>query len=86
MFDGIHRGHKALLEKANKLDEFGEYVKFVYSFINHPSTVLGDGKTFLRLPPSKKNGLIAGGGMDYLALMPFNCSFLSCEPEEFIGR
>lgn len=82
-FDGLHRGHQILLkkiagQKRNGLDSM------VFTFDMPPSTLL-TGKTRQQLNTNEERARrLAGAGMDYLVVYPFNETVCRMEPEEFV--
>jgi len=88
MFDGVHKGHQALLsllvKKAHQLD--GESV--VLTFWPHPRIVLEQDPGNLKLLTTleEKTLLLSDAGVDHIIILPFTkeLSFLSAE--EFIQQ
>jgi len=86
-FDGVHRGHRALIERL--IDEArtigGESI--VLTFDPHPRGLLrqADG---LRLLTSldEKAALLEQSGIDALIVIPFDADFSSLSGAEFIER
>ena len=86
-FDGVHRGHRALIERL--IDEArtigGESI--VLTFDPHPRVLLrqADG---LRLLTSldEKAALLEQSGIDALIVIPFDADFSSLSGAEFIER
>lgn len=84
-FDGVHGGHRLLLDRVR--DEAravgGESV--VLSFDPHPRITLGCAEG-LRLLSSteEKAWLLERSGIDHLILIPFDRAFSRLTPEEFV--
>lgn len=82
-FDGVHNGHKVLL---NKVLEYNDYKKAVMTLDPHPS-VLFDIKDFYTLfNTDEKIDLINEFDFDYLFIANFNKDFASLSIEEFINK
>ena len=83
-FDGIHRGHRRILEVARGLrqEKGGELV--AVTFEPHPLTVLRPEKAPPRLTPSSlKRELLAEAGVDRLVVLPPTREVLDLAAEEF---
>ena len=72
-FDGVHRGHQALLHVARaEADRLGGVV-VVVTFDPHPRIALGRTEGFSLLTNNnEKAARLAQHGVDYLVMMPFN--------------
>jgi riboflavin kinase/FMN adenylyltransferase len=86
IFDGVHRGHQALLERLSlRSGELGGE-SVVITFNPHPRLVL-DGKTeglsFLSSMDEKKE-LLAKAGVDHLIILEFTESFSKISAPEFV--
>lgn len=84
VFDGIHRGHQALIGNAKKLaDELGVPC-VVVTFDPHPMAVLRPDK----MPPllssiEERAALVEALGADALFALSFNADMARLKPEEF---
>ncbi|MFC4350157.1 bifunctional riboflavin kinase/FAD synthetase [Fodinicurvata halophila] len=85
-FDGIHRGHQALIAKGRRLaEEFGAPLA-VLTFEPHPRSYFQpDQAPFLLTPFRVKAQLIAALGVDVLVVQRFNKAFASLSAEDFIA-
>lgn len=84
-FDGVHRGHRALIGLAvEKAREKGK-ASVVLTFDPHPAAVLAPGAPpdLLTTQPQKEE-LIAGLGVDYLYFLPFSPALAALPPEDFV--
>lgn len=72
-FDGVHPGHKALLERVKELAEKENTESLVVTFWPHPRLVLGHAADQLRLLTTldEKTKLIGEIGVDHLMILPF---------------
>jgi riboflavin kinase/FMN adenylyltransferase len=76
-FDGLHLGHRAVIEGADT----------VLTFEPHPVSVLApDAAPKLIMPFEVKRDVIEGLGVDELVVIPFDREFASKPPEEFISE
>lgn len=84
-FDGIHRGHRAILALARRLRETGAAASVaVVTFEPHPITVLRPALAPPRLtPPPLKHALLAERGVDYLVELPPSPDVLNLTAEQF---
>lgn len=83
-FDGVHRGHMALLERlvARAHERGGQSV--VVTFSPHPREVLSDGVKLLT-PLTEKAALLERAGVDILIVAPFTRKFSLLSGTEFIA-
>ena len=85
MFDGVHKGHQTLIEKAKMIAQEKDAITFVYSFYNHPQSVLKPQDAPLNLmTPQEKIRFIASLGVDYLALVPFSFQLSEISAANFL--
>jgi riboflavin kinase / FMN adenylyltransferase len=69
-FDGVHRGHLAVLQRARSFKEEGQMVAL--TFINHPSEILRPTQpTFLLCSLAHKIQLLQAQNLQALILLPF---------------
>jgi riboflavin kinase / FMN adenylyltransferase len=93
-FDGIHQGHKALIENAiHKAKEYNKIVKnenlrakvMVCTFKNHPLAIINkDLAPKLIMDNEQKIQVLKKLGVDIVNLMDFNKEFMKITPEDFI--
>ncbi len=75
-FDGVHLGHRAVIEGADT----------VLTFEPHPLRILHpDAAPKLIMPFAVKRDVIDGLGVDELVVIPFDRDFAAIEAEEFIS-
>lgn len=84
-FDGVHRGHQALLQKA-KDEAAAKGVKFgVLTFEPHPKRLFRPEDLPNRItPPAVKHWRLEEFGVDVLISLPFDWDFASQSAEQFI--
>jgi riboflavin kinase/FMN adenylyltransferase len=86
-FDGVHRGHQAVLQRA--LDEAGRRgaPAIVLTFEPHPRTVFRpEVPLFILTPPPMKARLLAELGFDAVVEQAFTRDFASQDAETFVTR
>ncbi len=88
-FDGVHVGHRKILEKVTQNtdpgDSAGKYESLVLTFFPHPRMVL-QGKSDVKLlnTISEKIELLENIGIQNLVIHPFDESFSRLTAEEFV--
>jgi riboflavin kinase/FMN adenylyltransferase len=83
-FDGVHRGHQALVGAAVEGAKASGGVSVVLTFDPHPSRVLSpDRAPEALVTVDQKEELLAGLGVDRLALLPFTVDLSSRNPPDF---
>lgn len=84
-FDGVHIGHKKILERITENTENGKYESLVLTFFPHPRMVLQE-KSEIRLLNTigEKIKLLEATGIENLIVHPFNESFSRLTAEEFV--
>lgn len=84
-FDGVHFGHKKILEKVTQNTENGKYESLVLTFFPHPRMVLqNDGTIKLLNTIEERAVLLEKAGLDNLIVHPFDQKFSQMEAEEFV--
>ncbi len=84
-FDGVHRGHATLIERARARAGAGGRV-VVLSFDPHPAAVLRPGRAPARLSTfGQRAGLLRGAGADEVHRLEPDRALLSMSPETFLG-
>lgn len=85
-FDGVHLGHRSVIqtlvdEASRRSDE-----SLVITFWPHPRTVLQNGARALRLLTSleEKTALLKGLGVDRIEVIPFSREFSRMTAEEYL--
>ena len=80
-FDGLHEGHRKLIENVIKADK---HIPTVASFWPHPREILYK-ETRLRLDlPEEKLPLLESLGIRQLVLIPFDIKLSRLTPEDFV--
>src|SRR6195952_5768423 len=84
-FDGVHRGHQALIGEARRMaDERGAPLA-VLAFEPHPQEFFRPSTESFRLTPFRaKARLLAGLGADVLYALPFDAALAAKTAQEFV--
>lgn len=84
-FDGIHRGHRHLIERAQDFARKRGGKAVVLTFLPHPMEVLRPEQPFSYLTTfEEKVHLLEDVGVDGMLVMPFDRSFAGISPEAFL--
>lgn len=84
-FDGVHRGHRAVLRSAVSLARERELVPCVMTFHPHPSEVLGRGRQAMLTTLDRKVELLGRIDDDLLVVVePFNLELAAMTPQQFV--
>lgn len=84
-FDGLHRGHRAVLDAALGLGRGMHHPVFAMSFEPHPRTVFNPSKPVFRLTPApQKLDMLKVCGLDGALILPFNKAFAGVEASAFV--
>ena len=85
IFDGVHRGHRALIEEAQADAKKTGGTAVVMTFEPHPMMFFQRAEPPLRLSsPRHKELLLARQGVTHLAVLPFEAGRASQTAEEFV--
>ncbi|MBA8761472.1 riboflavin biosynthesis protein RibF [Staphylococcus coagulans] len=85
-FDGLHRGHQALLEQLEATAKEKGLKKAVMTFDPHPSVVLNpkQKRTTYLSPLDDKVALLGEYDIDYCLVVNFSSRFAEVSPDEFV--
>ncbi len=84
-FDGVHRGHRAILDALIDAGRRHEVPTVAVTFDPHPVEVMHPERApELIAPAALRDGLLADAGVDGLLVMPFTREFAQTEPDDFI--
>ncbi|MGL5971265.1 MAG: bifunctional riboflavin kinase/FAD synthetase [Cetobacterium sp.] len=86
-FDGIHLGHRELIDKAVKKAKEAGGKSAVFTFLNHPLEITNNSKAPKLINSlEEKINILKSLGIDYLILQPFTKDFSNMSPEDFIQK
>ncbi len=85
-FDGLHKGHQAVLDKLKELAREIDGESVVFTFYPHPRLVTSPGESSLRLLTTleEKIQLFTKFGIDHLIVYPFNKEFSEMNYSDFV--
>ncbi|WP_291137786.1 bifunctional riboflavin kinase/FAD synthetase [Flavobacterium sp. UBA7663] len=84
-FDGVHLGHKSILEKMKNATLENTYESIVLTFFPHPRMVLQQDSSIKLLNTIDEKGeLLDKFGIDNLIIHPFDAAFSNLSAEEFV--
>ena len=85
-FDGVHVGHRALLEETVAAAHAHGWASVAVTFDRHPREVLTPGREpRLLTTTGRKASLIADTGIDHLLVMEFTEEFAGMTAEDFVN-
>ncbi len=85
--DGVHLGHRALLDAARERAERDGLVTLAMFFDPHPTKVLApDRAPTLLTTPARRVEILRGAGADEVVVMPFDEEFAATPPRAFAER
>ncbi|MBE9047896.1 bifunctional riboflavin kinase/FAD synthetase [Pleurocapsales cyanobacterium LEGE 10410] len=88
-FDGIHQGHRVVLQpviNSCQTSQQPHVYPSVVSFSPHPREFFTGGKVQLLTPIDQKAELLADLGIEQLILLPFNRDLASLNPQQFVEQ
>jgi riboflavin kinase/FMN adenylyltransferase len=84
VFDGVHRGHRKVIEQALGWARAEGVSSAVVTFDRHPEEVLRSRKVPLVTPLAERLRLIGALGVDFCVVLNFTLEFSKTTAEEFI--
>ena len=84
-FDGLHRGHKKLLEAVFRYKEKGLKTA-VFTFETAPGTLIKGKLQQMITTNEERRDKLEAAGVDYLVEYPFNEEVAHMAPEEFLRK
>ena len=83
-FDGLHLGHRKVLDEVKRISNAYNLKSVVYTFLVNPKLVLHQENFIPLMTNEEKSKVIEETGINYLVYEDFNESFSRLEPEEFV--
>jgi riboflavin kinase / FMN adenylyltransferase len=84
-FDGVHRGHQAVLAEIKERAGARGLKSVVVTFEPHPLEIVNPAAAPKLLTlPNEKRELLDGAGLDQLEVLPFTPELARLEPEQFV--
>ena len=85
-FDGLHSGHKKVLDEVIEVAKKNELKCVVYSFLKNPRLVLHQDEFIPLMTNEEKVSAISEVEIDYIVFEDFNQIFSRMTPEEFVKK
>jgi riboflavin kinase / FMN adenylyltransferase len=85
-FDGVHRGHRALIKQVRAAALDTQRASVVITFFPHPSVVLGRAQPFYLTSPEEKLVQLNQAGVDWLIELPFTAETAQVRAAEFVEQ
>jgi riboflavin kinase/FMN adenylyltransferase len=86
-FDGVHRGHRALIRAVVERAHATDRLAALLTFHPHPGVVLAPDRAPRSLTtPAEKMALLKGLGVDLVALLPFNRQVAATSAHDFMEQ
>ncbi|HEY8091154.1 MAG TPA: bifunctional riboflavin kinase/FAD synthetase [Polyangiaceae bacterium] len=82
-FDGVHRGHQAVLAEATETAQKAGLAARVLTFDPHPAGVVGPGAPPVLTTLERRAELVGALGVEQVYARRFDAEFASWEPERF---
>lgn len=86
MFDGVHKGHQALLKELVQEAEREKTCSMVISFDKHPRQVVADNENEVKIlqTDSERIEKLSDSGVDYLVILHFTKEIAGLEASDFL--
>jgi len=81
-FDGVHRGHQAIIKRTLELAQNLNSLAIALTFVNHTESLLGEAPFLLNMPLFRRE-LLAKQGLDGLLEVEFTQNLALMEPGAF---
>ncbi|MCR9197230.1 MAG: riboflavin biosynthesis protein RibF [Planctomycetaceae bacterium] len=86
-FDGVHRGHQAMLSEVKQRAVAADCPTVIVTFDPHPITVLRPDVSLPRLTSiATRTALLRSYGADEVVVLPVGTGLLGMQPDEFFSR
>jgi riboflavin kinase/FMN adenylyltransferase len=86
-FDGVHLGHRAILDQVRTAAQSAGGESIVITFHPHPRSVLYPLEQIQILTPLRdKLELLAGAGIDHTIVVPFTPEFAALSAQEYVSK
>ncbi|NBC03781.1 MAG: bifunctional riboflavin kinase/FAD synthetase [Bacteroidetes bacterium] len=85
-FDGVHAGHKVLVNRVIELAKKEDARSVIVTFDPHPRDIINPGQAGIKLLSSldERSELLADLGVDEMVVIPFDRDFSLLTSEEFV--
>jgi riboflavin kinase/FMN adenylyltransferase len=86
MFDGVHRGHRALLAAAAEVAARGEVALHALTFEPHPQELFAGAGPGMLCSVAQRVELLEAAGAERVHVQPFTHEFAALTPAQFVER
>ncbi|MBC8142861.1 MAG: bifunctional riboflavin kinase/FAD synthetase [Armatimonadetes bacterium] len=87
VFDGVHRGHQALLAETVRVADAHGYAPTALTFDPHPSALFAPARTPLLLSTmDERTALLRKHGVTDVIIAPFDRALAALTPDEFVKQ
>ena len=87
VFDGVHRGHRALIDMARTIADARDLPLVVITFDPHPMAVVAPDRVPTSLATLEvREELLLAAGADAVEVLPFDRSMAAMPPRQFVER
>lgn len=83
-FDGVHRGHAAILEQTVRIAGEMGLRPAALTFAGHPRALIGGGAPPLLTSQGEREALLRAAGMEEVVFLTFDERFAALPPEQFV--
>lgn len=83
-FDGVHRGHQAIISYLSRRARERDGHSTVVSFDPHPRAVVHDDSVPMLTTVTERAAVLDDLGLDRFVVLPFTSSFAQLSPEEYV--
>ena len=83
-FDGVHKGHKKLINKLVELAKVENKLSIVYTFFVHPKLIISEENIELLTTNEEKANRIEELGVDILIFEKFTKTYANMSAEKFV--
>jgi riboflavin kinase/FMN adenylyltransferase len=85
--DGVHLGHRALIDAAKRAADEHRWQTLAMCFDPHPTAILApDRAPVLLTDMPRRVELLKGAGCDDVVVLPFDADFAQTSPDTFVER
>lgn len=84
-FDGVHRGHRAILDAARANAANNAMVSGAFTYKNHPKSITAKAAPPMLTTQQERCELFLSCGIERIVMLEFTAEFAQVEPEEFIA-
>ena len=85
-FDGVHRGHRKLIERVLQIGKKEDCETAVFTFDVSPQVRMGSAKAKMLMTNEERRSLLKEIGVDLLVECPFTEAVQNMEAEEFVEK